>query len=41
MYNIYLSKHNMIIDLLKYLVNFTRDYYQQTLFWLNSQNRKQ
>ncbi len=26
-------QHNLIIDLVRYLVDFSRDYYQQTFFW--------
>jgi hypothetical protein len=28
-----LIQHNLIIDLVRYLVDFSRDYYQQTIFW--------
>ena len=27
------TQHNLIIDLVRYLVDFSRDYYQQTFFW--------
>ena len=26
-------QHNLIIDLVRYLIDFSRDYYQQTIFW--------
>ena len=27
------QQHNLINDLIKYLADFSRDYYQQTFFW--------
>lgn len=35
-------QHNLIIDLVKYLLDFSRDYYQQTFFWYaKTQNKNE
>lgn len=33
----WLTQHNIVIDLVKYLIDFSRDYYQQTFMWQTRQ----
>jgi hypothetical protein len=33
----YFIQHNIITDLIKYLIDFSRDYYQQTFMWQTRQ----
>lgn len=34
-------QHNIVTDLIKYLVDFSRDYYQQTFMWQTRQRLEQ